>query len=212
MRTLLHISASPRGGASYSRRFGQDLVAGLQADEALRVVERDLGAEPLPYPDAAFMAASLMAESERGVAEMEALALSERLIGELDAADVVVIDTPMHNFTVPAALKAWIDNVVRPLRTFGFSPQGKIGLLRDRPVYVIVACGGGFDETAGGQTDFLTPYLRYVLAIVGLRDVSTLRLERLRRGPAAVEQAEAQAANWIMEKVASWQRGQHRQC
>ena len=113
---------------------------------------------------------------------------------------MVVIDTPMHNFTVPAVLKVWIDYVVRR-RTFRSSPQGKVGLLRDRPVYVIAACGGGFEAAAGGQTDFLTPYLRYALASVGLTDVEMLRLDSLRRGEAAVARADIQAADWIASQL-----------
>jgi FMN-dependent NADH-azoreductase len=76
------------------------------------------------------------------------LAQSERLICELEAADAVVIGTPMHNYTVPSVLKAWIDHVLRAHRSFGFSAEGKVGLLADRPVYVAVASGGGYRAKA----------------------------------------------------------------
>lgn len=197
MSRLLHVSASARGADSHSRRFGGQLVAGLKRRRAFEVIERDLAAEPLPYPGPAFVSASLMADRERGAAETAALAVSERLISELEEADAVVIDTPMHNFTVPAALKTWIDYVVRPNRTFMSSPDGKVGLLRDRPVYLVIACGGGFDTGVGGQEDHLTPYLLYVLSTVGLRDVHTLRLDRLRRGGDALAEAHQRAGQWI---------------
>ncbi|MCQ9157221.1 FMN-dependent NADH-azoreductase [Acidomonas methanolica] len=148
---LLHVSASVRGTESHSRRFGCQLVARLQRRRPFQVVERDLGVEPLPYPDVAFVTASLMADRERGATETAALALSEKLISELESADVIVIDTPMHNFTVPAALKTWIDYVARPHRTFRPSPGGKVGLLRDRPIYVVIACGGGLDAGMNGR-------------------------------------------------------------
>ncbi|WP_042703868.1 FMN-dependent NADH-azoreductase [Azospirillum sp. B506] len=197
MSRLLHVSASARGADSHSRRFGGQLVAALRRQRAFDVVERDLAADPLPYPGPAFLSASLMADRERNIADKAALAVSERLISELEEADAVVIDTPMHNFTVPAALKTWIDHVVRPNRTFMTTPEGKIGLLRDRPVYVVIACGGGFDAGAGGQEDHLTPYLLYILSTVGLRDVHALRLDRLRRGDEALARAGTLTEQWI---------------
>ena len=115
----------------------------------------------------------------------------------------------MHNFIMPSVLKTWVDYVVRPGRTFRSTPKGKAGLLSDRPVFVIIACGGPFSAPSAGQTDFLTPYLHYVLATVGLHDVSTLRLENLCRGTAAIERAEAQVAAWIIDQAANWQK---RQC
>ena len=150
-----------------------------------------------------------MAEKERGARELAALTYSETLIAELEAADLIVIDTPMHNFIMPSVLKTWVDYVVRPGRTFRSTPKGKAGLLSDRPVFVIIACGGPFSAPSAGQTDFLTPYLHYVLATVGLHDVSTLRLENLCRGTAAIERAEAQVAAWIIDQAANWQK---RQC
>lgn len=201
MPRLLHVTASPRGPASFSRRVAAELVAALcQADPALAVIERDLAAAPLPHPDAAFTKASLMPEAERDAADHAALALSERLIAELEAADALLVATPMHNFTVPSALKAWLDYVVRPRRTFGFSPAGKVGLLRDRPVFVAVACGGRFGDGPGAQVDFLEPYLRYVLGVIGLHDLRLLRLEEMNRDLGKVERALAAARGWIAEQ------------
>ena len=114
----------------------------------MRVMERDLYQHRPAHPNHAFVVASLMAEAERGDHEVEALASSERLIGELETADLIVIDTPMHNFTVPSVLKTWIDHVVRPNRTFRSTPEGKVGLLRDRPVFLVVTCGGEMQQSA----------------------------------------------------------------
>jgi FMN-dependent NADH-azoreductase len=208
MGVLLHVSASPRGAASHSRRIGRAFIGRLREAENMRVIERDLSLHPLPHPDQAFADASLMAAADRGAAESGALTLSETLIAELETADLVMIDTPMHNFTLPSALKSWIDHVVRAGRTFASTADGKVGLLRDRPVLVVITCGGRFSDTRTGQTDFLTPYLRYVLATMGLCDVSTLRLENLCRGTAAIARAEARAAGWITDKVAGWQERQ----
>ncbi|MCY1349410.1 FMN-dependent NADH-azoreductase 1 [compost metagenome] len=182
MTTLLHLSASSRGDASFSRQAAARWLRGL-ADTPPRLVERDLARDPLPHPDRAMVEASLMPPEQRGVAQHAALALSETLIAELESADAVLISTPMYNFTVPSALKAWIDLVVRPNRTFRNTPTGKVGMLADRPVMVLVSCGGRFEEGAGSQQDFLTPYLQYVFGAIGITQVEVLRMERMAWGP-----------------------------
>lgn len=206
MKNVLHISASPGGAVSHSRMAGRRLVSGLQRVHAAHVVRRDLVAEPLPYPGGSFVRASLMPHAEHAIAEIEALSLSEVLIGELEAADTVVIDSPMHNLMIPACLKSWVDHVVRPHRTFRNSPEGKIGLLDDKPVYVVISCGGGFEAASGGQTDFLSPYLRYVLATMGLKRVDILRLDNMLRGEAAAADGHARADAWINEHLARTSR------
>jgi FMN-dependent NADH-azoreductase len=202
MPTLLHIRVSSREEASHSRRAGAGLLARILAQvPEVRVVLRDLGNAPPPHPDRPFVTASLMLDDARGPAEREALAYSEELIAELEAARLVVIDSPMHNFTVPSALKAWIDHVVRPRRTFRSTPQGKVGLLADRLVLAVVACGGTFAEGPAQQQDFFSPYLRYVLGSIGIRSIDILRLDNMSRGPEPVAQANALAEAWIRERV-----------
>ncbi len=200
MTRLLHVAVSARGAASFSRRVADGLIDSLRAIEPrISVAERDLATAPPPHPDGAFAVASLMRAAERGAAERETLALSEALIRELEACDALVLSTPMHNFTVPSALKAWIDHVVRPGRTFRVTPAGKVGLLADRPVLCVIACGGRFvaDAAGGAQADHLTPYLRYVLGIVGLSSFEALRLEELNRGAEPIERSLERARGWI---------------
>jgi FMN-dependent NADH-azoreductase len=142
MTTLLHVAVSPRAEASHSRRAAQLVLDRLRAaSPGLRVIERDLAAAPLPHPDAPFVEASLMPDANRTGTHRATLALSEALIAELEAADAVLISTPVHNFTAPSVLKAWIDMVVRPERTFGRTPSGKVGMLPDRAVLVVAASG-----------------------------------------------------------------------
>lgn len=200
-RSLLHVSASPRGSASVSRRFGDLLVENIQRVCPVRIVERDLAASPPPYPDQAFVGASLTPLVEHNDDDRKALALSEALIAELGSADLLVIDTPMHNFTAPAVLKAWIDYVVRPDRTFRGSPPGKIGLLKDRPTFLIVASGGPVSNSETSQKDYLIPYLRYVLATIGIEDFRFVLLDNQRRGQIAVEKSESVARDWISKQV-----------
>jgi len=196
---LLHLSASPRGAQSQSRKAGAQFVRHLLAPGDLMLIRRDLGAEPPPAPGAAFIQASLAGDEARSAADHDALAYSETLLDELERANLVVIDTPMHNFTLPAVLKAWIDYVVRPNRSFGFSSRGKVPLLKNRPVRVIIACGGRFSGPYP-QQDFLTPYLRYVFGVIGLTDIEFLLLEQVIRaeGQAA---AALLAEDWIAKQI-----------
>lgn len=203
MTTLLHLNVSPRGEISTSRRAGQIVRAALAAqhDGDLIVIERDLAAEPLPPIDAAFTHANMAVAAGQAVEDASALALSESLIAELDAADIVLITTPIHNYTVPATLKTWIDLVVRPQRTFAGTPQGKQGMLRDRPVLAVVSCGGRFQEGPGCQQDFFTPYLKYVLGTVGLSRVEVVRMESMTRGPDHVAQGLDRLQAWCEAAV-----------
>jgi FMN-dependent NADH-azoreductase len=103
--------------------------------------------------------------------------LSEALIREVEAADVIVIGTPMHNLTVPSVLKAWIDRILRAGRTFMSTPAGKMGMLRDRPVFIGIASGGVFSGRRASQPDFLTPYLSAVLGSIGLKTLQFLPVQ-----------------------------------
>ena len=197
MKTLLHVSASPRHTDSYSRTTAAAAIAELQHHcPTLQVIERDLALEPLSHPDAAFVQASLLPDAKRTAAQRVALQCSDRLIAELADADAIVLSTPMHNFTLPSVLKAWIDHVVRPRQTFRLGVDGKTGLLRDRPVRVVLACGGRLGAEPGGQLDFATPYLRYVFAVIGLRDFKAITLENCNRRTSA-RPPPANTSTWL---------------
>jgi FMN-dependent NADH-azoreductase len=186
----LLLEASPSLARSVSRRAAAQLMARLEAREpGLRTLHRDLVRDPPPLIDEGFAAAIRIAEDERGAAERQALAASETLIAELEATDVLVIATPMHNFTVPAPLKAWIDQVLRIGRSFRSTPEGKRGLLAPRPTYVLVASGGYVTGERARQPDFLTPYLDAVLRTLGIGAAQFFYTEAARAGWSAdVEQ------------------------
>jgi FMN-dependent NADH-azoreductase len=198
---ILRISCSPRGGLSESHRLSRKLVDHLLAREpAAQVVERVIGDGSLPHVDANYALAQHSATAE--VSSLGGIALSEVLIRELERADVLVIATPMHNLGVPSALKAWIDHVVRARRTFNVTAQGKVGALRDRPVFIAIASGGRFSGEHARQPDFLTPYLKLILGTIGLHDVSFFSVEGTGAGPEAVEAARARAERALAEHFA----------
>src|SRR5579872_5121551 len=124
---LLLLSCSPRGANSTSRRFADHLVSELvsRLGDEVAIIRRDLGAELLPMVTADYAESLLLPAATATQRFSEALALSDELIKELDEADLLWISTPVHNFTVPAVLKAWIDYVVRRDVTFVTTEAGK---------------------------------------------------------------------------------------
>lgn len=201
MNSVLLINASPQGPVSHANQLALELVACLrQRHPRLELVERDLGAHPLP---------ALGTDYARALTtptpfEAPVFEVSEALIGELERSEALIIATPMHNFTLPAAFKLWIDYVLRIHRTFSSGPDGKLGLLRDRPVYVLVGSGGFHQGERARQPDFLTPYLRHVLNTLGLFDVHFTYLEGLVFGDEAVRTTlEAGRARLALEPLFS---------
>lgn len=175
---ILHIDCSPRED-SHSRDLSAALVTRLVAHHpGASVTRRDLARHPVPHAHAGYAAALASPAALTGGRPGAAISLSEELIGEIEAADAIVIGTPMNNFTVPSVLKAWIDQVLRMGRTMGVTPTGeKIGLLRDKPVYIGIASGGFFHGEGARQPDFLMPYLDAALGCVGLRSLQFFPLQ-----------------------------------
>jgi FMN-dependent NADH-azoreductase len=173
---ILHIDCSPRP-ESHSRRLSAAIVEKLlELAPGASISRRDLGADPLPHALADY-ADTLSSPATLAAPLKGALDVSEVLIQEVEAADVIVIGTPMHNFTIPSVLKAWIDQILRAGRTFKSTPAGKVGMLRDRPVFIGVASGGVFTGDRANQPDFLTPYLSLALSSIGLKTQQFLSLQ-----------------------------------
>ena len=188
---ILHVSCSPRGRDSESYRISQKIVGFLQKSEPTAIlVNRVIGGSAIPHIDgnyATALGATQMSSVE--ILQQGSISQSEELIRELESSDFVVIGTPMHNFTVPSALKAWIDHIVRVNRTFNVTAEGKLGTLRDRPVFVAVSSGGRYSGERARQPDFLTPYLTAILGTIGLHDVTFFSVEGTALGPEAVASA-----------------------
>lgn len=173
---ILHPDFSPRP-ESHSRRLSAAVVKRLQkVAPGASISRRDFGAAPLPHatPD---YATALSTPATLAAPPKGALDLSETLIREVEAADVIVIGTPMNNFTVPSVFKAWIDHILRVGRTVKSTPAGKVGMLRDRPVFIGIASGGVFAGDRANQPDFLTPYLSAALGCIGLKTLQFLPVQ-----------------------------------
>ncbi len=175
---ILHIDCSPRAH-SHSRELSTAIVAQLLRNQpSASVTRRDLGRHPLPHATADYAQILSSPSATANNPNKEAVQLSEQLINEVEMSDVLVIGTPMNNFTVPSVLKAWIDQILRMDRTIGVSETGrKVGLLQDKPVHIAVASGGVFFGERANQPDFLTPYLVAALGCIGLHSLKFFRLQ-----------------------------------
>jgi FMN-dependent NADH-azoreductase len=191
MTHILHVSCSPRGTSAESYRLSRNIVERLiRKHPGASVTERTVGGGELPPLDADY---AVSQGSRADVSQAGSMAVSELLVRELERADVLVIGTPMHNFTVPAGLKIWIDHIVRVRRTFDVTPAGKMPRLQDRPVFVAIASGGRFSGERARQPDFLTPYLRTVLGIIGLKDLTFFSVQGTGAGAETTSCARAEA-------------------
>jgi FMN-dependent NADH-azoreductase len=188
---VLFLNASPHGDASHGHALAQEMIGTLKP---ATLIKRDLAAHGLPPITRDY--ARAITSREPGTSRFD---LSEQLINEMETTDALFINTPMHNFTVPAALKLWIDYVLRIHRTFTSTPQGKVGLMRDRPAFVIVGSGGFHSGERARQPDFLTPYLRFALASIGIHDVHFVLLQGLVMGDDAVNRALTHARESLMQ-------------
>jgi FMN-dependent NADH-azoreductase len=204
MSNILFVTSSPRRPGSYSNQVASALVEKLEsATPGAIVTVRDLLKEPLPHVDDEFVAAIRGPGGPQTDGQREIARRSDALVDELLAADVVVIAAPMINFTIPTTLKSWIDYVARAGRTFSYGEAGPKGLVSGKRVFLIVARGGVYSDKA--QFDFQLPYLRHVLAFLGMTDVEVIDVEGTAFGPEAAERAVA-AALARVEAVAFEQR------
>lgn len=199
MTNILVIDSAVSGDASVSRTLVREAVEALTAAGPSRVVSRDLGRDPVPH---------LIEQTLAGVrgepktdAERAARALSDELIAELRAADVVVIGAPMYNFSVSTGLRSWFDHVLRAGETFSYSEAGPKGLLGGKKVIVVESRGGLYSDGPAQAIDFQEPYLRHLLGFVGLTDVTFIRAEKIGYGPEARADAIAGATGALRDLV-----------
>jgi FMN-dependent NADH-azoreductase len=177
MPTLLSLEVSPRGERSISRALGTRFLRHWKRNHPDgRVITRDLNASRIPYMDNDWITGVYAPpEVERTVEMKQALALSAELIAELQAADVVLISTPMYNFTIPAVLKSWIDYVIRPGFTFRLAP-GWPAMLENKKATLIVVSRDSYTRGEPSEAaDLVSPVLRQALGFMGIKDIEVVR-------------------------------------
>lgn len=205
MTRILRIEASSRQTGSYSRELAKLFTSRWQAHEPkTEVLVRDLVDQPIPHVASLTIQGYYTPASQMTAQLKDATALSDLLISEVRSADVVVIATPMYNFSIPSALKAWIDQLVRIGHTFSYDGQSFTGLLPGKSAYVIISYGAG-GYTGNGPfaaADFVQPYLRFLLNFLGITDVTFMFIEQTTGDAATIAANRAKAVGQIERAVA----------
>lgn len=201
MSTALVLQNSALGTESVSNQLVDDALTELRAtDPGLRVITRDLAANPIPH--LTLNSVAVIRGSEPTNAEqVAARALSDQLVQELRSADVIVIGAPMYNFGIPSTLKAWFDHVLRAGVTFSYADAGPKGLITGKRAIVILTRGGLYSSGPAQSMDSQEPHLRTMLNFIGIFDITFVRAEKLAFGPDAREQAISTARTQIEETI-----------
>lgn len=180
---LLRIDSSARKNSVSRQLTGTFTESWREQHPDGLVIERDLTTTHLPLITDEWVQAAYSDPRNLTTEQRLVLAASDALIDEVRQADVIVIGAPMYNFAIPAPLKAWIDQVVRAGQTVLFSASGPKGILKGKKVYVITSRGGAFRPgTATASFDYQEPYLRHILAFIGLTDVTFIHAENQKPG------------------------------
>ncbi len=169
---ILRVDSSPRVTSSVTRKITDQVIDKLLAQNPeAEVVTRDLATSHIPFVNETMLGGYFTPPEQHNDAMKEAIAASQEYVGELLAADTIVIGSPIYNFSVPGVLKSYIDLLVRAGITFKYTDQGPVGLTKNKKAYLIVASGG---VPLDSPVDFTTPYLRHVLNFIGITDITVV--------------------------------------
>lgn len=192
MTKALLISSSAVGEASVSNRITREIVAELQRlDPGLQVASRDVGADPPPHLEPVRMPAFGGRTDTPQAAETAAL--SQAVIDEVQAADLIIIGSPMYNFGITSTLKTWFDHLLRAGITFRYTATGAEGLVHGKRAIVVEARGGSYISGPSAGSDHQEGHLRTLLGFIGITDVTFVRAEKLAISPEEKEKSVAAA-------------------
>jgi FMN-dependent NADH-azoreductase len=193
---LLHIDSSPLAGASVSRELTRRLVAEWRAAHPHTTVEHlDLAKDAPSHLNADSLGFRLGVGAE-GLSELQRHEneVSERLVSQFLAADVVVVGAPLYNFSIPTQLKAWIDRVAQAGRTFKYTEKGPVGLAAGKTVIVAASRGGMYHGNPAMEAmEHQESYLKTIFGFFGVTDIRFVRAEGLAMGEEAKAKALAAA-------------------
>jgi FMN-dependent NADH-azoreductase len=183
---LLHIDSSVLANGSVSRQLTAEIVAAWKAAHPDTTVEYlDLAVDAPPHFGPDSLGAKIGLQAQPSEAQQRENALSEKLVSQFLAADVVVVGAPLYNFSIPTQLKAWIDRLAQPGRTFKYTEKGPTGLAGGKTVIVASSRGGIYSTTEAGQaTEHQESYLKVIFGFFGITDVRFVRAEGLAMGDA----------------------------
>ena len=197
---LLKLTSGLFGDNSQSTQLANHFVERLQSvNSDLQLTNRDLISEPIPHLDATIISAFMSEPSERTSEQTDIVNFSNALIEEIKQADTIVLGLPMYNFGVPSQLKAYFDQLARAGVTFKYTDTGPVGLLEDKPVYVLAARGGLHQGLA---SDSQTGFIKTMFQFLGLKNVNIIYAEGLNMGESTQSQAIETAHKMIESEIA----------
>ena len=199
MSKVLVLKSSILAGYSQSSQLADFYVEEAKA-KGDQVTVRDLAADPIPVLDGELVGALRPSDAPLSPRQQEALSLSDALIAELQAHDVVVIAAPMYNFNIPTQLKNYFDLVARAGVTFRYTEAGPEGLVKGKRAVILSSRGGIHKDTT---TDLLTPYVKLFLGFIGITDVNFVFAEGIAYGPEVATKATEEAKTAIKQIVAA---------
>lgn len=177
MKSILKIDSSLFGENGVSTQLANALITELKAKhQDIRINQRRFAEQAIPHFDASWIQALSTKETERTEAQQQKVDFSDQLIKELQSADALVITAPMYNFNVPSMLKAWFDHIARAGVTFKYTEQGPVGLIEDKPVYLITTRGG---IHKGKPEDTQIQFVKTFLNFIGLSNIEVIYAEAL---------------------------------
>ncbi|CNH77155.1 azoreductase [Yersinia frederiksenii] len=201
MSKVLVLKSSILATYSQSNQLADFFVEQWQAAHADdEITVRDLAAQPIPVLDGELVGALRPSGAALTPRQQEALALSDELIAELQANDVIVMAAPMYNFNIPTQLKNYFDLIARAGVTFRYTEKGPEGLVTGKRAIILTSRGGIHKDT---PTDLVVPYLRLFLGFIGITDVEFVFAEGIAYGPEMATKAQADAKELLTQVVSA---------
>ncbi|GHB22093.1 FMN-dependent NADH-azoreductase [Salinicola rhizosphaerae] len=198
-KRILLVTSSLFGENGQSSALAAAFKASL-AGHDVELTERDVVAEALPHLSSAEMMSWMTDPAERSAEQQALAAISDEMLAEIDANDVIVLAVPLYNLGIPSQLKAWFDRILRAGKTFQYTEKGPVGLLEGKSGLILAARGGMY---AGTEMDSQTPHIKHMLKLIGIADVEAIYAEGLNMGDARKQQSLQEAEQAVGHYVAS---------
>ena len=206
MSKVLVITASPRGERSASRALSTHF-AGLWSRQHPEdtVLLRDLGHHPVPHVTEPWVVGAFAPADSQTKESKAAIAVSDQLVEEFLGCARFIFGVPMFNFNIPSTFKAYIDQIVRPGKTFAVGPNGYEGLVKDKKALFITCSGGSYAQgTPAAAMNFQEPYLRAIFGFMGVTDVQFVVADNMNKGDEPARLSRERAENRLKDLATTW--------
>lgn len=175
---VLHIMSSTRGIDSLTIKLGNAIVDRIKANYPNTVVkELNLSKNPYPHLEQEQINSFFTPEDMRTPEQITAIKRSDEAVADLQEADIVIVGSPMYNYSITSSLKAYFDHIARAKVTFRYTENGAEGLLKNKKAYIAFSSAGIFSNEHMLAYDFAVPYIKHFLGFIGITDVTVFRVE-----------------------------------